>query len=190
MFSIYINLVGKIIGYLLMYIRQSFIKINTKKWEKKFSLKKYIQIPAKSVWLCDKMVATRQNKNIRRWIMRHRWGEYAQDNTQTTNGHPAQSIDIFDGRSICGLRMEDGKTMHMSTNPRRQYNTTGHYICQPTLCVYVVTRGRQIHMEDHQDQSQSLWSTQWGKEERTFRTLYMPQNISNRLEIHYYWTTP
>ena len=86
-------------------------------------------------------VVTRQNRNIKRRIMRNRFREDEQEDIQTTNVLPAGNFKFHDGRCMCCIRMEDSKTRYMSTKTKQQYTIKRHYTCQTTFCVYVVTCG-------------------------------------------------
>ena len=72
--------------------------------------------------------------------MRNRFREDEQD-IPPTNCLPAGNFKFHDGRCMCCLRMEDGKTKYLATKTKRQYTIKRHYTCQTTFCVYVVTCG-------------------------------------------------
>ena len=87
-------------------------------------------------------VVSRQNKNIRRRIMRNRFREDdGLDEQQPVQSLPSGNFKLHNSRCMCCLRLEDRKTMYSATKTRRQYRIKRHYTCQTTYCVYVVTCG-------------------------------------------------
>ena len=87
-------------------------------------------------------VVSRQNKNIRRRIMRNRFREDdGLDEQQPVPSLPSGNFKFHNSRCMCCLRLEDGKTKYSATKTKRQYSIKRHYTCQTTFCVYVVTCG-------------------------------------------------
>ena len=87
-------------------------------------------------------VVNRQNKNVRRRIMRNRFREDdLQDEQQPFQSLPSGNFKLHNSRCMCCLRLEDGKKVYSATKTKRQYRIKRHYTCQTTYCVYVVTCG-------------------------------------------------
>ena len=87
-------------------------------------------------------VVNRQNKNIRRRIMRNRFREDDGQSEHLPIGSlPSGNFKFHNSRCMCCLKMEDGKNKYLATKTKRQYKIKRHYTCQTTFCVYVVTCG-------------------------------------------------
>jgi hypothetical protein len=75
-------------------------------------------------------VVNRQNKNIRRRIMRNKFREDdGLDEQQPVRGLPSGNFKFHNSRCMCCLRLEDGKTKYLATRTRRQYSIKRQYTC-------------------------------------------------------------
>ena len=84
-------------------------------------------------------VVFRQNKNIRRRIMRNRYTGSSDDREESSSYQPAGCFQLHSSKCKVCERMDEEVTSWKSNKTGRSYTIRRHYTCQTTYCVYLAT---------------------------------------------------
>ena len=84
-------------------------------------------------------VVFRQNKNIRRRIMRNRYTGSSDNIEESSSYQPAGCFQLHSSKCKVCERMDEEVTSWKSNKTGRSYTIRRHYTCQTTYCVYLAT---------------------------------------------------